>query len=1167
MPNIPLISFNTGEVTPQIDSRADIEKYASSCRELKNMLPRIYGGVERRPGTEFIKEAKNSPEGIRLIPFVFSSTIAYMCEFGNLYARFYFDGAPLLDGSSNHVEVTTPYLAADLAALQFGQIGDTLWLVHRDYAPRKLTRTTTTSFSLDTIAFTTGPFRKRNDIANDDDITLSSDVTAADAVGTLTASDDVFDSDHVGAIFKLTQPRATTIVTIDAAGTSDVIDVFGNYTWETTGTWTGTIKLERNVNSAGWETFRTKTSKDNANTQLSKTEVEDNVQFRITIVAGVTGDPGSNVSLDKSTQDGIVRIDAVFSATVATITVLSKLAETDTTIRWAEGSWSSVRGYPQAFTFFENRAVYGSTATQSATIWFSAEDKYENFRADVKASDSFEVPITTTNEIRWLASLDALTVGTSGDEWRVASNKLDTPITPTSFSAKQQSRYGSSLLQSVKVNDVVLFTDFVRRKVREFTFSEQRSKYVAPDLTALAEHITASGITSMAHQRNPDSILWSTLADGTLLSMTYEREQDVVAWARHFGPSTDYPFLRLLSDNRPTEPDDLVANIHITNATDLQNMTGSNRYILDGDIDLDSIVWTPITGFSGVLDGNGFTISNFVISAPTSDEQGLFADIDGTGIQVRDITFQDCSVSGQRWVAILVGKSLTANPDKVLTCKDVHFVDCTVTAATFQAGLIFGGSFIDMRMWRCTATNCVVTAQISAGMMIGTHGGSPGGNQYVDSHVIGGTVDCTSGGKCGGFVGSGGDGVLVHTCSSTATVTGTGTWVGGFGGTAGLLSTYYSCYAKGDVTGLIATGGFLGGSNSTSYNNCYATGDVVGTDQVGGFTGNDLKADFKDCYATGSVTGTSNVGCFIGFASSSTTFEDITCRLGTITGTDPDTTGGFVGAAGASTTAVNTYWDTSNSTQTDSDLGEGKTTDELLDYTTYIGWDFKEKWYNSAGVISVAVMPGTDEDEVWVAVHRTINDESKTYIERMKPRVFSSLPDAFFVDSGATVTNSPASTTIAGLTHLIGETVVVNGDGVAYTPAAVVDSSGEVTISVAVSVAQVGLPARYVLQPMRPDIPIDGTTSGSVVKVAEMAISFLDTVDAKFGVDLDNLFTIDWFDSIWENKSIISGLFSGLVIANVDGGYSVENNLIISANGPMPCTVRAIIPRMSKTGR
>jgi hypothetical protein len=52
--NIPILSFNKGEISPQCDARSDVESYNSACRHLENMTPRIYGSAERRPGLRFV---------------------------------------------------------------------------------------------------------------------------------------------------------------------------------------------------------------------------------------------------------------------------------------------------------------------------------------------------------------------------------------------------------------------------------------------------------------------------------------------------------------------------------------------------------------------------------------------------------------------------------------------------------------------------------------------------------------------------------------------------------------------------------------------------------------------------------------------------------------------------------------------------------------------------------------------------------------------------------------------------------------------------------------------------------------------------------------------------------------------------------------------------------
>ena len=77
------------------------------------------------------------------------------------------------------------------------------------------------------------------------------------------------------------------------------------------------------------------------------------------------------------------------------------------------------------------------------------------------------------------------------------------------------------------------FQKTVGELLREFGYSFQNDAYVATDLTLLAEHITDGGIVDVEYAQEPDSIYWAVRNDGTLLGMTYQREQDIVGWHRH----------------------------------------------------------------------------------------------------------------------------------------------------------------------------------------------------------------------------------------------------------------------------------------------------------------------------------------------------------------------------------------------------------------------------------------------------------------------------------------------------------------------------------------------------------------------------------------------------------------------------------------------------------
>jgi len=374
MANVSINSFNGGEMTPKA-YRDDIEKYASSCKHLENFIPLIYGCAERRPGTKLVKDATTAPNGQtsttkRMIPFIYSTSVAYSIEVGTKYMRFYFGDAVLTDAASAEVWISTPYLEDHIFDLQFKQIGDVMRITHKSYAPRFLQRTDVYTFELTEIDFRKGPFLTRNDLVDPDnpsDATVSCDVTAVGAVGILTSSNDIFLAGHAGALFQLVHSKTTTEVSQSGSGTSDtiLIGVGGGY-FITQGTWVGTIILQRKEPSGEWEDHRTYTaiSSGARNDKYTiKGEDQEGVLYRIK-----TNNATCKATLTSwdSVTNGVVKVQAVLNAFQVSVEVYATIESTDSTLRWAEGAWSETRGYPSTISFFEDRIVY-SGASKSLT--------------------------------------------------------------------------------------------------------------------------------------------------------------------------------------------------------------------------------------------------------------------------------------------------------------------------------------------------------------------------------------------------------------------------------------------------------------------------------------------------------------------------------------------------------------------------------------------------------------------------------------------------------------------------------------------------------------------------------------------------------------------------------------------------------------------------------
>lgn len=157
MATIPIVKriFNSGEFSPKVYGRTDIDRYEGGVKTMLNFVPLPQGGVTRRPGTRYIAEAKNF--SVQLVPFQFSTTQAYMLEFSgdnnNGSMRVFKDGGIVLGNNNVAYEIETPYTRNDVGKIQYAQSFDTLFLVSANQVPMQLTRTGHNNWSLNNCTF------------------------------------------------------------------------------------------------------------------------------------------------------------------------------------------------------------------------------------------------------------------------------------------------------------------------------------------------------------------------------------------------------------------------------------------------------------------------------------------------------------------------------------------------------------------------------------------------------------------------------------------------------------------------------------------------------------------------------------------------------------------------------------------------------------------------------------------------------------------------------------------------------------------------------------------------------------------------------------------------------------------------------------------------------
>ena len=141
------LNFTRGELTPFLHARIDLDHYKAGMKTMRNWVPLRYGGMTRVPGSLFHGETKTSAKRSRFIPFQFNRAQRYAIEAGETYFRFWIPAGRIESPPGTPVEVTTPYLEADLKYLQVRQSGDLVFITCRGYWPRVLTRNSETSWT------------------------------------------------------------------------------------------------------------------------------------------------------------------------------------------------------------------------------------------------------------------------------------------------------------------------------------------------------------------------------------------------------------------------------------------------------------------------------------------------------------------------------------------------------------------------------------------------------------------------------------------------------------------------------------------------------------------------------------------------------------------------------------------------------------------------------------------------------------------------------------------------------------------------------------------------------------------------------------------------------------------------------------------------------------
>lgn len=211
-------NFTGGEISPDLLGRADLAAFDNGAAALRNVLVHPTGGVSRRPGLRHVGTLPAGAEsGCRLIAFAFNTEQTYLLALSDQWLDVYMEGA-WVHGFA------VPWTAAQIPQVAWTQSADTLLVVHPEVAPRKITRTGHTAWTIATWDF----YMDDDDVIHQpchkfaaEPLTLTPSATSGTI--TLTASADVFVAGHVGTRMRIaTKEVAISAVASPTEATAEV---------------------------------------------------------------------------------------------------------------------------------------------------------------------------------------------------------------------------------------------------------------------------------------------------------------------------------------------------------------------------------------------------------------------------------------------------------------------------------------------------------------------------------------------------------------------------------------------------------------------------------------------------------------------------------------------------------------------------------------------------------------------------------------------------------------------------------------------------------------------------------------------------------------------------------------------------------------------------------
>jgi len=565
----PIYDFKSGVLGRDVLGRQDLKILKSGLLRGENFITKIQGPQKFRPGFKYIRRTRNNLPA-QLWQFVFNDDQAFVLEFTDYMLRFYTqegiitETAKTITGFSNaNPGVITSnshgYVTGDEIFLE-GIVGS------------------------DGMEDLNGQFYKVVYIGAN---TYS--LTDLDGNAINTTSIGAYSS---GGTTKRVYQIATPYTKVQAenlklAGTADIRYLVDGVHMPR--------KLTR-LSNTSW-TLTTFVRTNDPFDQIAITAATQASPCAITTGAAHNLTSGDEIFIEDIT--GMTQLNnRFFVVTVTGGTTFTLNGENSSGYTaYVSGGYMSLAGNaPRAVGLYGASLFYGGADNDPDVFHKSrspststGEPRYDDFTVGSAPEDSVTQPISALGEsvarIRFFAGTRSfLAVGMYGGMSKINGGQDTTPITNVDIGTFPIDGFGVADVAPVLFGNELLYVQRGETNVMSFAYSLQNDGFESVDTMLQSPDLSLSGIRQLAYQQGSPSLVWALLNNGKLLSLTYRRTENVVAWNTHTmgGCGENEGVISIASEPQSSQRDRLWACVK-------RNIDGTDRYMIEVSADNDNI--------------------------------------------------------------------------------------------------------------------------------------------------------------------------------------------------------------------------------------------------------------------------------------------------------------------------------------------------------------------------------------------------------------------------------------------------------------------------------------------------------------------------------------------------------------------------------------------------